>query len=140
MFTISEAAQQARSTASTIRYYEKIGLLSPPKRGNNGYRYYDSADIQRLAFVNRARKLGFPIASVVDLLRLADHPRDPCEAVDILLADQLEAVESRIHQLRELEARLRRLQDACNGKHPIRECKILAALSDTASSRTRTLS
>src|SRR5699024_8682883 len=95
----------------------------------NGYRYYRSADIERLAFVNRARELGFSIASIDVLLRLADHPRDPCDAVDTLLAEQLDAVENRLQQLRKLQARLRQLQEACNGNHPIHECGILAALS-----------
>ncbi len=108
MFTIADAARRAGCPASTIRYYERVGLLPPAQRGDNGYRYYQSADIERLAFVNRARELGFSIASVVDLLRLADHPQQPCEAVDTLLANQLESVASRIRQLCELEARLRR--------------------------------
>ncbi|MDA3922459.1 MAG: MerR family transcriptional regulator [Salinisphaera sp.] len=130
MFTIADAARRAGCPASTIRYYERVGLLPPAQRGNNGYRYYQSADIERLVFVNRARELGFSIASVVDLLRLADHPLQPCEAVDTLLANQLDSVAGRIRQLCELEARLRRLQAACGGHHQMQDCGILAALSE----------
>jgi len=133
MVTIAEAARQAGCRASTIRYYERVGLLLPARRGDNGYRYYQSSDIARLAFVNRARGLGFSIASVVDLLRLADHPQQPCEGVDMLLAEQLGSVETRIGQLRELAARLLRLQAACSGHHRMQDCGILAALSDSES-------
>ena len=131
MFTIAQAAARAACAASTIRYYERVGLLPPARRGDNGYRYYEATDIERMAFVNRARELGFSLAAIADLLRLADHPRDPCDAVDALLAAQLAAVEKRMRQLAELETRLKRLQDACNGQHAMHECGILAALSDS---------
>jgi DNA-binding transcriptional MerR regulator len=135
MHTIAQAARAAACPASTIRYYEHVGVLPPARRGDNGYRYYDNADIERLAFVNRARELGFSVASVRDLLRLADHPQQPCEAVDALLAEQVHSVGRRIAQLQALEARLRQLQQACNGEHPVNECGILAALSDSGDHR-----
>ncbi|HET7314222.1 MerR family transcriptional regulator [Salinisphaera sp.] len=131
MLTIADAARAAACSASTVRYYERVGLLAPARRGDNGYRYYDAADVERLAFVNRARELGFSIASVRDLLRLADHPHEPCEAVDTLLAEQVRSIQGRIAQLRMLEERLQRLQRACNGDHPVNECGILAALADS---------
>ncbi|ROO30532.1 MerR family transcriptional regulator [Salinisphaera orenii MK-B5] len=131
MFTIAQAARRAGCPASTIRYYERVRLLPSARRGTNGYRYYEVADIERLAFVNRARQLGFSIDAVADLLRLADHPHSPCDGVDTLIATQLHSVEKRIRQLQTLAARLRQLQSACDGEHPIRECGILAALSDT---------
>ncbi len=106
MVTIAQAARASACPASTIRYYERVGVLPPARRGANGYRYFDAADIERLAFVNRARELGFSIASVRDLLRLADHPQQPCEAVDALLAEQVHSVNRRISQLQALEKRL----------------------------------
>lgn len=133
MFTIAEAARRAGCPASKIRYYEQMKLLAPAQRGDNGYRYYDADAVERLTFVNRARELGFSIASVCDLLRLADHPYEPCEAIDTLLAEQRDTVQRRIAQLRALEDRLQQLEHACNGDHPVHECGVLAALSDTNS-------
>jgi len=128
--TIGEAAHRSGCPASTIRYYERIGLLRTPERGSNGYRYYDAGALERLSFVHRARTLGFSIESVADLLRLVDHPNTPCDEVDHLLVEQIAAVRARIDQLVELDAKLTALQTACNGGHVVRDCGILAALSD----------
>ncbi|MGB7755816.1 MAG: MerR family transcriptional regulator [Salinisphaera sp.] len=128
-WTIGEAAIRSGCPASTIRYYERIGLLAPPMRGDNGYRYYDDAALDRLAFVHRARTLGFGLEAVADLLRLADHPNEPCDGVDRLVAAQLSAIRERVAQLRRLEHELLALQTACDGGHEMRECGILEALS-----------
>ncbi len=48
---ISEAAKLSGLPAKTIRYYESINLLSPPRRAANGYRRYAQADIDILCFL-----------------------------------------------------------------------------------------
>lgn len=128
-WTIGEVAARSGCPASTIRYYERIGLLRAPGRGNNGYRYYDADALERLSFVHRARTLGFSIEAVADLLRLAGHPNDPCDGVDCLLEEQIAVVRSKINQLVELDSELTALQAACDGGHAVRECGILATLS-----------
>lgn len=129
-WTIGEAARRSGCPASTIRYYERVGLLPAPGRGNNGYRYYDADALERLAFVHRARALGFSIEAVADLLRLAGHPDDPCDGVDQLLEEQISVVRSKINQLIELNSKLTTLQAACDGGHAVRDCGILATLTD----------
>lgn len=131
-WTIGQAARRAGCPASTIRYYERIGLLSAPRRGANGYRYYDDAALERLRFVHRARTMGFPVAAVRDLLRLADHPHWPCDDVDHVLDAQLDAVHDRIAGLQRLETELAALRAACEGGHEIRHCGVLQALSRDA--------
>ncbi|MES1924961.1 MerR family transcriptional regulator [Salinisphaera sp. T31B1] len=128
MLTISEAARRAGCSASAIRYYERAGLLPPPYRGHNGYRYYHEREVERLGFVTRARALGFPVSAVADLLCLADHPEAPCDSVDRLLAHQLSDVDMRLDRLQCLRMRLAELQSVCAGGHPMRDCGILAAL------------
>lgn len=68
--TIAQAAAASGLPAKTIRYYESIGLLTRPSRRPNRYRCYDTAELQVLRFISRARQLGFPIKSVAELLRL----------------------------------------------------------------------
>lgn len=132
--SIGRAARTTGCPAATIRYYERVGLLPGAVRGSNGYRYYDDHDLQRISFVTQARELGFPIAAVHSLLALASHPEQPCDAVDEQVAEQLAAVRLRITRLRELEARLAQLQDACNRHQSMRDCGILAALGHNAGS------
>lgn len=131
-YRIGEAAKQTGCPASTIRYYEKIGLLRASVRGHNGYRYYDSTVIERLAFVHRARMLGFSIDATAQLLQLADHPDSPCDDVDRLVSNQLDDVRRRLRQLQTLESQLVRLQQACAGGHAIEHCGVLTALSSNA--------
>jgi DNA-binding transcriptional MerR regulator len=129
--SIGEAARASACPASTIRYYERIGLLQAAQRGANGYRYYDAIALERMKFVHRARMLGFSIDEITALLRLADHPHEPCDGIDQLLATHIDAVRRKLQQLSELESELLTLQNACDGGHEIRDCGVLATLADT---------
>lgn len=131
-YTIGDAARLSGCVAATIRYYERIGLLPAAQRGMNGYRYYGDTDLERLEFVTKARELGFSIAAIRSLLQLANHPEQPCDAVDERVAEQLEGVRTRIARLRQLEARLEQLQAACDGRYSMSDCGILAALTGGA--------
>ncbi|HEX7736455.1 MAG TPA: MerR family transcriptional regulator [Ktedonobacteraceae bacterium] len=62
-FTIGEIARRAGLQTSAIRYYEKVGLLLPPKRVN-GRRYYEMAVLQRLGLIQLARQAGFRIGEL----------------------------------------------------------------------------
>ena len=55
---ISELAEHVGVPTSTVRYYERVGLLGAPGRTGSGYRDYDEDDAARLLFVARARHLG----------------------------------------------------------------------------------
>jgi DNA-binding transcriptional MerR regulator len=67
---ISELAEQAQVPVSTVRYYERIGLLRPPERLGNGYRVYDEAAAEHLAFIGRAKRMGMPLEYVSELIEL----------------------------------------------------------------------
>jgi MerR family redox-sensitive transcriptional activator SoxR len=71
--TIGEVARRAGLQTSAIRYYESLGLLSPPKRVN-GRRRYDASVLRRLAVIQLARQAGFRIADLRALL--LDFPAD----------------------------------------------------------------
>ena len=132
--TIGQVARGSGCPAVTIRYYERSGLLRPPQRGTNGYRYYSQADVERLDFVVRARSLGFPVADIAALLAISDHPDSPCDAVDEKVGRQLDQVRARIEQLSRLAERLEELKAACDGGHPAEDCRILRALADPEAS------
>ena len=60
---IGDLARQSGCNIETIRYYERIGLLPTPPRSAGRYQLYDAPDVRRLAFVRRARELGFTLRS-----------------------------------------------------------------------------
>lgn len=124
---ISEAARRSGLTAKTIRYYEQIGLLSAGRR-DNGYRDYDAADVDRLAFLASAREIGFSIEECRALLSLHDDPhRASCEVRDIA-AGKLADLDRRLEKLRAMRRRLARLTDACRGDDSP-DCPIIEDLS-----------
>ena len=90
----------------TIRYYERVGLLSAPQRSPGGYRLYGPEQLKRLNFIRRARTLGFSIGEVRTLLRLADERRRPCAEVRVVAEAHLRDVRSRMADLRRMERAL----------------------------------
>ena len=78
---IHELSQQTNLPAKTIRYYEAIGLVSPPTRAHNNYRLYSAADAERLRFIANARGLGISLADIGDIIAARDQGIAPCEQV-----------------------------------------------------------
>jgi DNA-binding transcriptional MerR regulator len=138
-FPIGELASRSDTTAETIRYYERIGLLPRPIRAGNGrYRRYVADDAARLRFVRRARALGFSIDEVREFIRLAERPSQSCSAVDKHARRHLEEVRSKIEQLQALETELQRVITVCGGGRTIKDCRILQALDGEEVPRSRT--
>ncbi|MBW8269628.1 MerR family transcriptional regulator [Caldovatus aquaticus] len=114
----------------TIRYYERIGLLPAPARRGR-YRLYGAADVARLAFVRRARELGFTLEEVRALLALAAEGEGACAEARELAAAHLADVRARIADLRAMEAALAEAVRRCDaGEAP--GCPLIGALSGRA--------
>ncbi len=69
--TVGELARQADVTPKTVRYYEQIGLLPQASRSQNGYRCYQPEDVNRLAFIQRAKALGLSLEEIRELVVVA---------------------------------------------------------------------
>lgn len=109
---ISRLAERAGVPTSTVRFYERAGVLPGPSRRANGYRHYDESDLARLRLVVTLRRLG---VSANDAGRLAGACVDgaPADlAVELLstLAVQRDAIARQRAELDQLEAELRDLQ------------------------------
>lgn len=61
-YSIREAAALSGLSASTLRYYESIGVLPEAQRSESGYRTYTSADIEMLTWVGCLAATGMPVA------------------------------------------------------------------------------
>jgi DNA-binding transcriptional MerR regulator len=109
--TIGKFAAAEGVGVETVRFYQRRGLLALPDRRNSGYREYSETDRWRLAFIRRARLLGFTLGEVGDLL----GPAEARSTDDILRAAQskLEAVDEQVRELALLQCRLRRLVQVC---------------------------
>ena len=125
--TIGALSTATGVNIETIRYYERIGLLPEPARTASGYRQYDHAHARRLLFIRRGRDLGFSIDSIRTLLRLAEHPEQPCADADRLVAGHLADVEKKLEELGRLREALREMSHCC--ADTVAECKIIDALT-----------
>lgn len=125
--TIGALSREAGVGIETIRYYERIGLLPPPRRAESGYRHYNDDDIGWLRFVKRGRELGFSIDEIRTLLQLAAQPEQPCAEADRLVREHLAEVEQRIADLSRLHAELAGL--ACCSERRASDCRIIEALA-----------
>ena len=112
---IGAAAAASGVTPKMIRHYEAIGLLRPAARRDNAYRDYGARDIHELRFIGRARRLGFPIAEIGELLALwRDRGRSSREVKRIAEA-HIGDLESRIAEMQAMAATLGTLAAACHG-------------------------
>jgi DNA-binding transcriptional MerR regulator len=106
---IKELAQRTNLSAKTIRYYEEVGILPPPRRLANGYRDYDDVDVRRAKFVVGARGLDFSLDDIDEILALRDRREAPCRTVLDLLQQKANEINQRIAELQRLENDLRQL-------------------------------
>ena len=126
---IGELSRRTGCNIVTIRYYEQIALLPAPARSAGRYRVYDTADVRRLAFIRRARELGFTLDDVRTLLSLsADDGQDKCANVREVAERHLADVRAKIADLQAMEHVLADAVRRCAaGEVP--GCPIIDALS-----------
>jgi DNA-binding transcriptional MerR regulator len=122
---ISELAERVGVPTSTVRYYERIGLLGPPARTSSGYRDYGEDGATRLVFVSRARKMGLSCEQIADLIPVwggmncgAAHER-----VGRLVQDKQAEIAERIAELEEFAAQLGAVQVALDASPPPQACR-----------------
>lgn len=124
---IGQAAKKSGLTSKMIRYYEGIGLLPEAGRSDSGYRQYSSQDLHTLAFIKRARDLGFSLEEVGKLLTLWQDRQRASADVKALAGAHIEELNRKIAELASLRDTLQELVDHCQGdSRP--DCPILKDL------------
>ena len=106
--TINDVAQLLRITPETIRFYEKKKIVTPQRDGENGYRYFDQADIRRLYDCRIYQSMGFSLGEVVDIFSGAsadrlDHMIGEKEAELTRIVEEDMHALKRIRQIKESE-------------------------------------
>lgn len=123
---IGLAADQSGVNVETIRYYERIGLVPAPPRDAGGRRVYSSGEVRRLAFIRRARALGFSLDDIGSLLALS-RAGGSCDAVKAITEGHLERVRGKIAELERMARVLGETAARCaDGTAP--GCPIIDAL------------
>jgi len=127
-FTIGQLAKKVGVNIETVRFYERKGLLPPPKRRESGYRVYGEEDVRRLQFIRHAKELGFSLKEIQELLELRVDPNTTCDDVRRKAEQKIADIERRIQELQRVRKALQSLAAACIGHGPEGDCPFLEAL------------
>lgn len=125
--TIGRLAKATGTKVETVRWYEKVGLIAPPRRTDANYRVYSMGDLARLSFIRRARNLGFSLDQVRALIEISDQRDGDCGTVDALASEHLEEIDRKIADLTALRGELAGVIASCRGGS-VANCRILESL------------
>ena len=126
---IGKAAKLSNLTVKTVRYYADIGLVSPVKNNNTGYRDFSEDDVARLQFISKARKFNFSIQECEELLSLYSDKDRSSREVKSLTLEKISEIDAKLFELKELRQQLSFLANNCQGNDRP-DCPILDALSE----------
>jgi MerR family mercuric resistance operon transcriptional regulator len=129
-FTISQLAQAARIPVSTIRYYERIRLLTPEHRTAGNYRLYSDASLRRLRFICAAHAIGFTLEDIKTLLGSPGGKKPTCHNVQSLIAQRLSEIEGRLKDLRHVKRVLNTAFQKCLETESDGCCHVIESLNE----------
>lgn len=120
--------------ASTLRYYEREGLVRPTERSDAGYRLYDGDAVERLQFIRAAQAVGFTLDDIRALLELDSGDTRTCQAeVQPLIERRMAEIDRKVKDLKRVRAALGRALDRCRRSNG--ECAVLKELSPVRNKR-----
>ena len=114
--TIGRVANAAGVSIDTIRFYERRGLLAKPGRSFSGYRNYSDDVLDRLRFIGDAKRLGFSLKEIKELLSLGVKSTTECGPVTRKAETKLAAMNKEIARLQRLRLTLRKMVETCGGQ------------------------
>jgi MerR family copper efflux transcriptional regulator len=136
-FHIGKIARETGLTSDAIRFYEKVGLLKEPLRGESGFRIYGQSAVSDLKFIRKARERGFTLEEIRELRVLRLQKTEACAHVKSLVRRKRAGVRTKRRELQAMERRLsqdlvecqRALKLGHTGR--IHTCPLLAKLEES---------
>jgi len=96
---IAEVSEQYGISLDTLRYYERIGLIQPVTRKENGIRDYNEIDLKRVEFAKCMRSAGLPVEVLIDYVQLVQQGDTTIEARKEILEEQREHLVTRMAEM-----------------------------------------
>ena len=128
---IGHLSKLSECSVQTIRYYEKEGLLDPPRRSEGNFRLYDQSALNQLKFIKRCRTLGITLSEIHQLIKLQNVHSESCSEVSSMIEKRVEEVQLKINELQHLEKELLKLCQKCHDDKNIDECGIIEDLTES---------
>lgn len=124
--TISVAASKAGVNIETIRYYQRIGLITEPEKPLTGFRIYPDSTIDRIHFIQRAQMLGFSLSEIKHLLELEDGD---CDQTRELAEQKLALIKHKIEDLQTIAGVLKKHIRTCKSNTNQHSCPLIGSLT-----------
>lgn len=100
-YNIGEITKELGISKETVRYYEKVGLLNIPNKGENGYRLYTLEDMRKIRFIRVAKSYGFSLKEISRLFPkiYEDIHCEDKESMLIMLNRKTTEIDQKINEL-----------------------------------------
>ena len=131
--SIGQLARQASVPTSTLRYYEKAGLLEPEGRSEGNYRVYGPESMKRLLFIKAAQSAGFTLEDIASLMEIRDGRASPCTEVKDLIEHRLVELQKKLQDLHHVQDVLISFMELCGHPESKDHCEVLDKLNDSPS-------
>ena len=108
IYRIGELVKQLNINKETIRYYERIGLISETTRDKNGYRIYTKEDMEKIKFILIVKNFGFSLNEISTLI----HDEILCgdiKSIKKFVEDKVNEINTKINQLVETKRLLEKV-------------------------------
>lgn len=128
MYLIGELAEKCSVNKETIRYYERMGILSEPSRTDSGYRMYSNETVDRIRFIKRMQELGFSLSEIHKLLGVVDKDDERCVQMYDFVIKKINEVQMKIRDLKRIELMLFELKECCPDEKSLYECPIIETI------------
>jgi len=120
--TIGKAAGRAGVGVETIRFYERIGMMTRPPKRDAGYRQYSEDTIAHIRFIKSFKELGFKLSEIRTLLGFLENNDIDCVAAEDLAENKITEIDQKIQSLLIMKSALVAFKDRCSAQHPDGMC------------------
>lgn len=132
MESIGQVADLLGVSQHTLRYYEKIGLLSNVSKNGGGRRQYDANDIKQVRFIKRAQRMHFSLEEIRELINLERGGSNQKPQARQLVTEKLDEIEDSLKDLKQLKNDLSKMLSACISSGDDEDCPIIVGIKDTS--------
>jgi len=109
--TVTDLANRSGATPHAVRYYTRMGLLRPKRNPDNGYRLYQHSEVNWLRFIRQAKRLGYTLNEIREIMHDSDQGKSPCPRVREILNQRIDENRRQLEELMALQTRMEQALD-----------------------------
>lgn len=134
-YTISQLASAAEIPTTTLRYYERVGLIEAEDRSAGNYRLYTDDSLRKVKFIRAAQGIGFTLDDIRILLSTEGGVLPQCREVQPIIEQRLADVDQKLRDLRDVQQVLQSALKKCRRSKMSEPCCVIREI-DRASTVT----